>query len=291
MAITMHQRSQTLKIILGLLGAMAVTVPSAVFAQSRSDLPPVDPGVEDSVDEDAVDGDFDDRDRDPTRDPDVLDQPDATRPSSSTTARSERFFCQYSGSQYTVMYNPESRPQEAFPWAVPQAMGGGWTPELRCLEIARRLEEYRPDGLQELKTSTENGYNTVCVTSESNSRCRLVFTVPPGQDPLQTRDSVFENLTIADSGQQTQGVTTFADGGQTSIGNLGSGNGTIDGLVNLGLSVLSQQRNRRSNSAINLKPYLDYADGGTGVALNDGVPLTRTPRSSEGRRLQPNKFR
>lgn len=279
MASMTSRRRRALHIVVGLVGAVAIASPT--LAQSDSDLPTVEPSVEDSGDGDVVD--------DPSgTDPATVEEPDAAT-QSSTVSKSERFFCQYNKNNYTVMYNPESRPNEAFPWAVPQQMGGGWTPELRCLEIAKRLEEYRPDGLQELQTSTENGYNTVCVTSEENSRCRLVFTVPPNQDPIQTRDSVFENLTIADSGQQTQGVTTYAGGTPTSIGNLGGG--TLDELVNLGLSVLSKRSTRPSATGIQLKPYLDVSDGGTGKALTDGVPLNRSVAPNQGRQLQPNKFR
>ncbi len=316
-----NQRPPALRIMMALIGSIALGLPVAIATYAPNataqipdpELPPVDPGVEDidpeaeepidseldPVDSDAIDSEEVDPDAiesDEALGPDESNETEASTESESTTATTpedERFFCQFSGDQYSVMYNPESRPGEAFPWAIPQELGGGWTPELRCLEIAKRLEEYRPDGLQELQTSTENGYNTVCVTTENNGRCRLVFTVPPGQDPLQTRDSVFENLTTADSGQQTQGVTTFADGGQTSIGNVGSGDGTIDELVNLGVSILSGKGKGRqaSSSGIQLKPYLDASDGGTGVALTDGVPVTRKAAPSQGRRLQPNQFR
>jgi hypothetical protein len=328
MASTESQRPPALKMMMGLMGAVAfglpvaiATLPSPAMAQaSDSELPPVDPGIEEDIDpgieedvdpglEEPVDSEVVDSEAidpeeietdseaiesDEAIEPDESDDAEAATesdPTTATTPNDERFFCQSNGNQYSVMYNPESRPGEAFPWAIPQAMGGGWTPELRCLEIAKRLEEYRPDGLQELQTSTENGYNTVCVTTESNSRCRLVFTVPPGQDPLQTRDAVFGNLNTADSGQQTQGVTTFADGGQTPVGNLKSGSGAIDELVNLGVSILNGQGKRASSAGIKLKPYLDTSDGGTGVALTDGVPITRSAAPNQGQRLQPNQFR
>lgn len=60
-----------------------------------------------------------------------------------------------------------------------------------------------------MQTGVENGYNTVCVTTDNVPSCRIVFTVPSGQDPMATRDSVFQNLAIADSGQQTAGVFTL----------------------------------------------------------------------------------
>jgi Circadian oscillating protein COP23 len=201
--------------------------------------------------------------------------------STTTTAASPRFFCQVWNGQYTVMYSPESRASEGFPWAVPKDLGNGWVAEKRCNEISRRLEEYRPDGLQELSTSTENGYNIVCATTKSNPSCRIVFTVPPGQDPLTTRNSVFQSLTTADSGTMTQGVNTYVSNGNGNI-NL------TDNLVNLGLSVLGNNSGWKSSYAdrdINLKPYLSVKDGGTGTGLTNRVRLHK------GLRLNPNNFR
>lgn len=199
----------------------------------------------------------------------------------SGSTASARFFCQVWNGQFTVMYSPESRSGEVFPWAVPKDLGNGWVAEKRCNEISRRLEEYRPDGLNELSTSTENGLNTVCATTQSNSKCRIVFTVPPGQDPLTTRNSVFQNLTVADAGTMTQGVNTYAGNGNRTIN-------TTDNLVNLGLSILGSNSGWRSSYAdrdINLKPYLSPRDGGTGKALTNGVRL------QTGLRLNPNNFR
>jgi Circadian oscillating protein COP23 len=205
--------------------------------------------------------------------------------SPSSTTASARFFCQVWNGQYTVMYSPESRSGEVFPWAVPKDLANGWLAEKRCNEISRRLEEYRPDGLNELSTSTENGLNTVCATTQSNQSCRIVFTVPPGQDPLTTRNSVFQNLTIADKGTMTQGVNTYVSNGNVNLN---------DNLVNLGLSILGSNSGLGGNSGwrssyadqdINLKPFLSPADGGTGRALTHGVRLHR------GLRLNPNNFR
>ena len=207
-----------------------------------------------------------------TQDP----QPTET-PSSTSTTDSPRFICQIHNGQHTVMYFPESQPTQAYPWAVPQALGGGWTPDRRCNEISKRLEFYRPDGLVELRTGVENCYNTVCVTTEKDSRCRIVLTVPPGKDPVQTRDSIFQNLTIADSGQQTQGVATYT--GTTG------GSSTLDDLINLGNSTLGGGMSQARSSSINLRPFLDRADGGTGVRLTGGVSAGR------GVRLNPGSFR
>jgi len=204
-------------------------------------------------------------------------RPPATGIPSRGTLSSTRFSCQMSNGQYTVMYQPESQPGQMYPWAIPSAMGGGWDAARRCNEITRRLEAYRPDGLQEMQTGVENGYNTICVTTQRIPGCRIVLTVPPGQDPVATRDRVFQNLTVADSGQQTQGVNTF----------VGNNRGGILGEVGRWLNLGSLGGNSTSSSysnAINLRPFLDRADGGTGQFL-------RNRAATPGRRLNPNNFR
>lgn len=200
----------------------------------------------------------------------------STDASSPVPDTQTRFSCQAQNGQYTVMYQPESQPSQFFPWATPSALGGGWSEERRCNEIARRLEMYRPDGLLELTTGVENNYNTVCVRTEQVPDCRIVFTVPPGQDALVTRDRVFENLTVADSGQQTDAVYTYR-GRQTS---------EIDDLFNRGREILGGRRNSGAKSKnINLRPFLDQNDGGTGTQLRGGV----TKRSNS--QLKPGSFR
>ncbi|MCF4967011.1 COP23 domain-containing protein [Nostoc sp. CMAA1605] len=188
-----------------------------------------------------------------------------------------RFFCQQYNGQYTVMYQPESQPGQYFPWAAPGTLGGGWNPQARCQTIATRLESYRPDGLQELQISRENNENIVCVTTEANSRCRIVLTVPRNKDPYTVRNSIFQNLTSADSGQQTTAVNTYTNRGG-------------DELYNIGRTLLGSGNQVTSlRSGINLKPYLDVKDGGTGTNLRNGVAIRRP--SQTGVRLNPNKFR
>ncbi|MEM0981047.1 MAG: COP23 domain-containing protein, partial [Cyanobacteria bacterium P01_H01_bin.58] len=179
-----------------------------------------------------------------------------------------RFLCQVENGQPTVMYSPRSQPGEVYPWATPGDLGSAWPAERRCNEISRRLESYRPDGLLELQTGLENGYDTVCVTTENDASCRIVFTVPPGQDPLVTRDSVFNNLALADQGQATEGVITFQDGGTV-----------LDDLENV-LGLPSGNTSVQRNRSINLQPFLDPSDGGTGSQLN----------RSSGRSLNPDNF-
>ena len=200
-------------------------------------------------------------------DPDSNNRRDTSNRDRTNTSSDTRFTCDYVNGEYTVMYIPEDE-NSSYPWAIPSALGGGWTPERRCNEITSRLEMYRGDGLLEMSTGVENGYNTVCVTTRIDpSDCRIVLTVPPGQDPQVTRDLVFENLLIADDGGQTQGVYTYGDGdrGQDIIGEIGG--------------VIGVPQSGTSPDKIDLRPFLSPADGGTGTRLkSNGV----TPNGSSG---------
>lgn len=178
-----------------------------------------------------------------------------------------------------MMYQPQSQQGQYFPWAIPRTLGDGWDAQKRCDTIAQRLETYRPDGLLELQTTVENRQNVVCVTTDSNPSCRIVFTVPPEKDPYAVRNSVFENLSSADNGQQTEGVNTFA----------GSGGGTND-IYNVGRTLLGEKKPvSSSRDPINLKPFLDRADRGTASKLHNGVALR--PQNPTGYRLNPKNFR
>ncbi len=199
------------------------------------------------------------------------------RTSSAIADGTSRFACETANGQQTVVYRPQSGDGEAYPWAIPGNMGSSWNSTRRCGEISRRLESYRSDGLEELRISVENRSNIVCVTTERNPSCRIVFTVPSGQDPVAVRDRVFRNLTLADSGEQTQGVNTFAGG---------SDNG-LDGLLGRGSSARSSSRSSSKNKSagISLKPFLSREDGGTGKQIGNPVAVPQQYR------LNPDKFR
>lgn len=199
-------------------------------------------------------------------------------PASEETAASF-FACQMYQGRPTVMYAPSNQPGQMYPWAVPQDMGTAWPAQRRCEAISTRLESYRPDGLLTLDTGLENGYNVVCVTTEAVPGCRIVFTVPEGQDPALTRDQVFGNLASADQGQATQGVNTFVEGSGTDI--LGQ-IGTILGRPAGGSGATA------SGGAIQLRPFLAPSDGGTGAQLTGPAA---SPRPAGGRTLNPDNFR
>lgn len=198
-----------------------------------------------------------------------------------------RFMCETIANQSTVNYHPVDRPGDKYPWAIPSTMGTNWNAARRCTEIARRLEEYRRDGLKELRTEVKNQYDTVCVTTERNSECRIVFTVPLGQDAIATRDSVFRNLTMADSGQRTTGVNTFADGGNNGLsdilGNILPGAGTAGGNTT---SVPPLQ----TKNSIDLRPFLSVKDGGTATQLR-APKAEKNANRNESKKLNPIKFR
>ncbi|BAZ45101.1 hypothetical protein NIES4102_21180 [Chondrocystis sp. NIES-4102] len=206
----------------------------------------------------------------------IINQPsnrNSSSSSSSSSSRNEdtRFSCELVNGEYTVMYYPESQPGEGYPWAIPSALGGGWTPEKRCDTITNRFEAYRQDGLLELATGEENGYDTICVTTQLDpTDCRIVLTVPPGQDPQLTRDLIFDNLLVADDGGSTQGVYTFGDNesGKDIIGEVGRVLGGSNG-------------NRPSPKNIDLRPFLDPADGGTGQQLSTGNSVAPQPQPSQ----------
>jgi hypothetical protein len=200
---------------------------------------------------------------------------------SPTNVSGARFVCQQYNGQPTVMYQPQSQPGQFFPWAVPAALGGGWDAQSRCQAIASRLELYRPDGLQELQIAVENRENIVCVTTDANSQCRIVLTVPRNRDPYTVRNNIFQNLMSADSGQQTTAVNTYTN--RSNAGNE---------LYNLGRTLLgSGNRVNSPRSGINLKPYLDARDGGTGRNLKNGVAIRTQAPAQAPARLNPDKFR
>lgn len=215
---------------------------------------------------------------DPTTDPAGADRvnTEPTAKDDTTTADPARFTCELNSGKYTVIYHPQSQPGQSYPWAIPSAMGGGWSPERRCHEISKRLESYRPDGLLELRTGQENGYNVICVTTQKNPDCRIVLTVPAGEDPNSTRDRVFQNLTVADSGQSTQGVNTFAPGEDTQI---------LEKVLGINSPSSRGRSTPQRRGSIYLKPFLDQLDGGTGTQLRGTIPNRPNPR------LNPDNFR
>ena len=114
---------------------------------------------------------------------------------------------------------------------------------------------------------------------------RSVFTVPSGQDAIATRDSVFRNLTMADSGQRTTGVNTFADTGNSGFGDLF---GNLPG-IGKGSNNSAPTSALQTKTSIDLRPFLSTKDGGTATQLR--APAAPNPATGSIKKLNPNRFR
>jgi len=111
------------------------------------------------------------------------------------------FTCKLIDEQYTVMYSPAGQSLYSSAWLTlkPEAsdfFGDPWMPQKRCQDISQRLELYRPDGFLELSTSETNGYDFVCMTTEKNPNCRIVYTLTPSEDPVLLIEQIQENQTV-----------------------------------------------------------------------------------------------
>ncbi len=181
---------------------------------------------------------------------DIIIEANSSGDTRTTPSGDTRFTCQVVNGVYTVMYHPISQPNQAYAWAIPSRLGGGWSSHKRCYTISERLETYRLDGLLELGVGKENGMNILCVTTQQDPSCRIVLTVPEGEDPILIRDRVFNNLIQADSGQGTSPISTSFPQDPNNPINVRD----ILGSPN--------------PQPINLRPFLDTADGGTGTQIN-----------------------
>ena len=90
-----------------------------------------------------------------------------------------------------------------------------------------------------------------------------------------------ETLLIADDGLQTQGVYTY---GEQNSGNILNDIGQVLG----GKKV---RNNSQSPGKINLRPFLDPTDGGTGSQLNKGQSRRSRPTNNGNSNRQPDLFR
>jgi hypothetical protein len=91
---------------------------------------------------------------------------------------------------------------------------------------------------------------------------------------------------MADSGQRTTGVTTFADGGNNGFGDL-LGN-VLPGLGNTGTAT-SPAPALKTKDSIDLRPFLSKKDGGTATQLRAPTPINSTTGSVK--KLNPTRFR
>ncbi len=88
---------------------------------------------------------------------------------------------------WTVMYDNGKKKQ---PWlGIVIPMGGGWSPERRCQEIEKRLENFRQDGLVSLGYRDDPNtpqQQVLCVkTKLTADGCPLLMTLDVGTDGYQ----------------------------------------------------------------------------------------------------------
>ncbi|MCC3438822.1 MULTISPECIES: COP23 domain-containing protein [unclassified Microcoleus] len=121
-------------------------------------------------------------------------------PVSLVVKESDRFYCalQPSSTQgkrvWTVMYRYDEGTK---PWLkIVSALGDDWPPEKRCREIAKRLDQYREEGLTQL--TYQNDPNTpkqyvICAKTKksgSSSSCPILLTLKRGTNP----DSILREM-------------------------------------------------------------------------------------------------
>lgn len=115
---------------------------------------------------------------------------------------SSRFYCELrpdseqGGEIYTVMYRHDKGRK---PWLrLVTTLGGNWSPQARCEEIARRLEGFREDGLLSLTyrddPNTPTQYVICAKTKASKDGCPLLLTLLRGADPDKMLRQVAESL-------------------------------------------------------------------------------------------------
>jgi hypothetical protein len=85
---------------------------------------------------------------------------------------------------------------------------------------------------------------------------------------------------MADNGQRTTGVTTFAESGNNGFGEI---------LGNLGGNLPRLPATTQTRDSIDLRPFLSTKDGGTATQLRTLTP--DRDATSDPNKLNPNRFR
>ncbi len=120
----------------------------------------------------------------------------------------DRFYCKLQpdtslgGNIWTVIYRHEKGEQ---PWLkMVTTLGGNWTPQERCNEIAHRLEMYRQDGLTQLSyhadPNTPSQYVICAKTKLDLNNCHLVITLKPDAKPYETLREMTAATALGSSG-------------------------------------------------------------------------------------------
>ncbi|MGD1703820.1 COP23 domain-containing protein [Dapis sp. BLCC M229] len=114
---------------------------------------------------------------------------------------------------WTVMYDNDKKKQPWLGMVIP--MGGGWSPERRCQEIERRLENFREDGLVSLGYRDDPDtpqQQVLCVkTKSSGENCPLLMTLDVGMDGYEAFRATTKALKNEDVFYQSANSGSFGE--------------------------------------------------------------------------------
>ncbi|NEP77295.1 MAG: hypothetical protein F6K39_03385 [Okeania sp. SIO3B3] len=120
---------------------------------------------------------------------------------------------------WTVMYDNDKGKQPWLGMVIP--MGRGWSPERRCQEIEKRLENFREDGL--ISLGYRDNPNTpqqqvLCVkTKLSGDGCPLLITLDVGMDGYQALRDITKALRNGTSSYHSSNSDSSRELGKVSL--------------------------------------------------------------------------
>jgi hypothetical protein len=95
------------------------------------------------------------------------------------------------GAPTTMVYGPNGA-KPFIRWTSSQFSASGWSPERRCMEVSKRLQDAKErNALAFITTGNMNGLPVICTAREKGGSCDvLLYTLKPGQDPVLTLRSL-----------------------------------------------------------------------------------------------------
>lgn len=94
----------------------------------------------------------------------------------------------------TVGISPkwENQSRPFMRWSSDKFGPSGWTPQKRCQEVTRRLNQSFFEGGTYITHGIMNGFPIICTTNKAGKECnQLLFTLPRGSDPELILEDLF----------------------------------------------------------------------------------------------------
>jgi Circadian oscillating protein COP23 len=116
-----------------------------------------------------------------------------TLPSRAQNNNGAIFYCGTSNGEPATIVKTREGDVPMMIWDT-KVFGRNYPPEMRCQIVSERFQQYYEHGLLDfIKTERIRGYDTVCVARSEGGSCegRILFTLPPGQDPNNAIEAVF----------------------------------------------------------------------------------------------------